>query len=92
MTRKSFPTAAEKAKRTLIGIEIPRDELALAIARGCIGLVPPDGSNATTVLNEMDAMFPVDPGMPKMGAGFRRAADLAVAYFHERINAGRQPS
>jgi len=91
-TRASrFPTAAEKAKRTLLGIELPRDELALKIAQGCIGLVPPAGESATAILDQMDLLPLADPTCPPMGAGFRRAADLAVAYFAERINAAKQP-
>lgn len=85
-------SGAEKARRTLLGVEIPRDELALQIARGCIGLIPPAGTNASKVLDDMDRMATLDPAMPRMGQGFRRAADLAVLYFHERINAARQPS
>ena len=75
----------------MLAIEIPRDVLALRIAQGCIGLVPPAGSNAGAILDDMDASFASDPGMPAMGAGFRRAADLAVIYLHECINAGKAP-
>jgi hypothetical protein len=77
---------AEKAKRTLLGIEIPRDELALRIAQPCLGMVAKPGTDATKALDDMER---ISPGM---GEGFRRAADAAVIYFHECINAARQPS
>lgn len=79
-------TQADKAKRTLLGIEIPRDELALRIAIQCIGMKPPQGMSATDALN---ALAKVDADMID---GFRRGADAAVLYFHERINDARQPS
>lgn len=78
--------SVKKAKRTLLGIEIPRDELALRIAMPCIGARPPAGVDATKALNDLSS---INPGM---GEDFRRAADAAVSYFHECINAGRQPS
>lgn len=79
---------AEKAKRTLLGIEIPRDELALRIAQPCIGMTAAAGTDATKALDDMDAIG----GPVPMGTSFRRAADAAVRYFHECIEAGRQPS
>jgi hypothetical protein len=85
-------STADKAKRKLIGIEIPRDELAFRIAQPCIGATPPPGTNATKALDDMDRMGIV-PGMAfGMGESFRRAADQAVLYFHECIKAGTQPS
>lgn len=83
-------SAGTKAKRTVLAVEIPRDELALRIAGKCIGLKPPAGTDATKALDEMN----YTPGAcgAGMGEGFRRAADAAVLYFHECINAGRQPS
>lgn len=75
-----------KAKRRLIGIEIPRDELALRIAAPCIGAHPPAGTDASAALDQMDRVH------AGMGSGFRRAADAAVLYFHECIQAGVQPS
>jgi hypothetical protein len=80
--------SAEKAKRTLLGIEIPRDELALRIAQPCLGMTAPPGSDATKALDAMDRLG----GPVLMGTSFRRAADAAVLYFHECIQAGRQPS
>ncbi len=77
---------AAKSKRTLLAIEIPRDELALRIAAKCIGLIPPKDTDPAKALDDMDR---VEPGM---GQGFRAAADAAVIYFYERINAARQPS
>lgn len=90
MSRKPFPTSAEKARKTLLGITIPRDELALRIAIGALGMTPPANLSATRILDDMDAMPPVPNTLP-MGEGFRRAADQAVLYFHERINAAKQP-
>lgn len=84
-------TPAEKAKRTLLGIDIPRDELALRIAEGALGMRAAPGKNPTEALNEMDRMPGAVAG-EGMGFGFRKAADAAVLYFHERINAARQPS
>lgn len=77
---------AEKAKRTLLTIDIPRDELALRIAQPCLGMVAKPGTDPTQALDDMNRIH------AGMGEGFRRAADAAVAYFHERINAGRHPS
>lgn len=81
-------SAVDKAKRKLIGIEIPRDELALRIAQQCIGMRPPPGTDATKALDDMDKMG----GPLPMGDSFRRAADAAVIYFHECIQAGTQSS
>ncbi|WP_446653068.1 hypothetical protein [Blastomonas sp.] len=81
-------SASENAKQTLLIIEIPRDELAFRIAQKCIGATAPLGTNATQALDEMDKMGGVLP----MGESFRRAADAAVIYVHECLNAGRQPS
>ncbi len=80
--------SAEKAKRTLLGIEIPRDELALRIAQPCLGMIASAGADPTKALDDMDALG----GPVLMGSSFRRAADAAVIYFHECIKAGTQPS
>ena len=77
---------ADKAKKTLLGIEIPRDELALRIAMPCTGVRPGPGITAADALDQMDEIA------PGMGEGFRLAADAAVRYFYEQINAARQPS
>jgi hypothetical protein len=77
-----------KAKRTLLGIEISRDELALRIAQPCIGMIAAAGTDASKALDDMNKMG----GPVPMGESFRRAADQAVLYFHECINAARQPS
>lgn len=79
-------SAVQKAKRTLLGIEIPRDELALRMLVAAIGAKPPTGMSATFALNDADRL---NPGLAD---NFRRCADAAVLYFHECINAGRQPS
>ncbi len=81
-------TAVKKAKRILLGIEIPRDELALRIAQPCLGMIAPAGTDATRALNDMDRAG----GPILMGESFRRAADAAVLYFHACINEGVQPS
>lgn len=85
-------SAVDKAKRKLIGIEIPRDELAMRIAQSVIGIMPPTGVTATRALDDMDRFGAVAPGCPPMGGGFRKAADAAVLYFHQCIQAGTQPS
>ncbi len=78
-----------KAKRKLLGIEIPRDELAIRIAIECTGVRPPIGMKASDALDQLDRDF----ALPlKMGASFRRAADAAVTYLHQCIQAGTQPS
>jgi len=82
--------SAEKAKRTVLGIEIPRDELALRIMIACTGARPPVGTKASDALAELNALN-VDGGMP-MGNTFRAGADAAVQYLYECINAARQPS
>lgn len=79
-------TPADKAKRTLTLIEIPRDELACRIAEASMGLSRPLGFSVAQAFAQMDL---VDPGQ---SARWRRAADRAVAYVHECIAAGVQPS
>lgn len=79
-------TPADKAKRTLLGIEIQRDELAFRIMREAAQIKPPPGMTA------QEAIADVERAMPHMVEIFRRQADAAVAYFHECINAARQPS
>lgn len=80
--------AAQKAKQTLLNVEIPRDELAFRIAQKCVGAIAPRGTNATKALDDMDKLG----GALPMGKSFRCAADAAVIYFRECVNAGRQPS
>lgn len=80
---------ADKARKTLIGIEIPRDELALRIAMPCLGMKCAPEKNATEALDELNKMS--GAGL-LMGESFRLAADQAVIYFHERIGAARQPT
>lgn len=77
---------ADKAKRTLLGIEIPRDELAFRIMCAATNLKPPAGMTVAEAFADADRMA---PGMTEV---FRHQADVAVHYFHECINAGRQPS
>jgi hypothetical protein len=79
-------SAPEKAKRTLLGIEIPRDELACRIAEASMGVLRPAGASVEQAFAQMDS---IDPGQSER---WKRAADRAVLYFHECINAGRQPS
>jgi len=78
--------SAAKAKRTLLGIEIPRDELALAMLKAAIGAKPPAGMNAAQALADADQL---NPGLAD---NFRKQADAAVLFFHACINAARQPS
>jgi hypothetical protein len=77
---------AAKAKRTLLGIEIPRDELAFRIMCAAIGAKPPAGMTASEAIADADRL---NPGM---AAIFRHQADVAVLFFHECITAARQPS
>jgi hypothetical protein len=79
-------TPKDKAKRTLLGIEIQRDELAFRIMREAAQMKPPSGMTAK------EAFADIERQMPHMAAIFRRQADAAVHYFHECINAARQPS
>lgn len=79
-------TPAFKAKRTLLGIEIPRDELALRIMCAAIGAKPPAGMIASEAIADAERL---NPGM---AATFRHQAGAAVHYFHECINAASQPS
>jgi len=81
--------SADKAKRTLLAIDIPRDELALRIGIACMGIRPPSGTKPADALAQMDLMTP--PGVLPMGQGFRDAADAAVLYFHERVKSAKQP-
>lgn len=78
-------SAAEKARKMVLGFEIPRDELAIRIAERCLGMRRPPNGTAAEAFAQMDS---VEPGMSD---GFRSAADAAVLYFHECINAGRAP-
>jgi len=77
---------ADKAKRTLLGIEIPRDELACQIAEASMGAMRPMGCTATEALAKAEA---IDPGQARR---WREAADRAVLYFHKCVNGARQPS
>ena len=76
----------DKAKKAIFAIEIPRDELALRIAMPCIGASYNGEKTATECLDDLNrTVWP-------MGETFRKAADAAVLYFHECIDAGSQPS
>lgn len=79
-------SAAAKVKRTILGIEIPRDELACRIAEKCVGMKRPAGTSATEALAQLEAEF------PDIVAAWRASADAAVLYFYECVNAGKQPS
>lgn len=78
--------SAEKARKTLLTIDIPRDELALRMMIVAVGARPP--AHASTA----EALAEAERANPGIVATFRAQADAAVAYFHERINAARQPS
>ncbi|RSV15698.1 hypothetical protein CA235_07560 [Sphingomonas sp. ABOLF] len=77
---------AEKAKKTVLSIEIPRDELACRLAEASMGVKRPVGA---TVSQAFAQMAIIDPGQPDR---WRAAADAAVLYFHQCLNAARQPS
>ncbi|WP_066723458.1 hypothetical protein [Sphingomonas pituitosa] len=77
---------AEKIKRTLIGIEIPRDELACRLAEAAMGARRPLGATVAQAFAQMDR---IDPGQSRR---WQAAADAAVLFFHERIKEARQPS
>lgn len=79
-------SASAKARRAVLAVEIPRDTLALRIAIQVIGAKPPANADPAEALDQMDQ---ISPGM---SADFRRAADAAVMFFRECINAGSQPS
>lgn len=78
--------SAANARRTMLAIEIPRDELAVRIAIPVIGARPREGASAAEALEQMNQI------VPGMAAHFRAAADAAVIYFHECIDVARQPS
>lgn len=77
---------ASKAKRTLLGIEIPRDELALRLLCAYASMTPPKGMTAAEAIADAER---IAPGTTRT---LYAQADAAVRYFHEAINAGRQPS
>jgi len=77
---------AEKAKKIVLGFEIPREELALRIAICCMGVKPPAGATIKQAFAQMDGIA------PGMSQSFLSAADAAVLFFHECVNKGQQPS
>ncbi len=79
-------SAAAKAKRTMLMIEIPRDELACRIAEASMGVKRPIGCSVADAFAQMDLVHPGQSGR------WRQAADVAVAFFYECTNAARQPS
>lgn len=79
-------------KRNVLAVEIPRDELALRIAIQCTGIQPPIGMAAATALDQMNFQRGGGGGHLPMGETFRLAADAAVTYLAECINAGQRPS
>lgn len=79
-------SVAEKARRKVLAVEIPRDELACRIAEKCIGMRRPNGASGTEALEQLMGEY------PGMVAAWKAAADAAVMFFHECVNAGKQPS
>jgi len=79
-------TTADKAKRTILAIEIPRDELAFRIMQKAVGLVPPPG------MTWQEAKAMAEAGQPGMWSIFVAQADAAALYFYEVLNAARQPN
>jgi hypothetical protein len=75
-----------------LDVKLDREELALRIAIQCLGIRPPPGTKATEALDTMDTVPTLDPNSPRMGEGFRRAADAAIAYFGEQIRQGKAVS
>lgn len=75
-----------KTKRALIGIEISRDELAVRIAEASMGVKRPAGATPAEAFAQMEQIA------PGQAARWRDAADRAVMFFRECVNAGRQPS
>ena len=82
---------AEAARRKVLAVEIPRDELALRIGIACTGCRPPADMPAGDALDEFDRISAGDPRAAPMGTQFRAAADAAVLYLRECINAGKVP-
>lgn len=80
----------EEVKRSVLGIEIPRDELAFRIAQRCLGMNAPAGTNASDALDNMNMTRGASGD--GMGEGFRRAADSAVLFFQECISTARRPT
>ena len=78
--------SAAKAKRTLLAIEIPRDELACRIAEKACQFHRPIGLSPDEALDQLRGVS------PETVASFYQMADVAVAYVHECINAAVQPS
>ena len=76
---------AEKARRTVLAVEISADELACRIAEQAIGLRRPIGVSAKAALAQLHATEPntVD--------SFYRMAEAAVRYMRECVNAARAP-
>lgn len=72
--------------RAALIVEMDRDELAVRIAEGVLGLKRPDGSTAAQALAHMRLRFPEEV------EGFERAAVKAMLYFKERSQAGSVPS
>jgi len=73
-------SVAEKARRKVLMIEIPRDELAVALMKVAVGASPPLGMTAAQALAEAER---VNPGLASQ---FRQMADAAVQFFHDSIN------
>lgn len=74
-------SVAEKARKTVLAIEISRDELAFRIAACCVGARPVAGTGAKEALDQLRAI------RPDMVDGFYAAADSAVLFMRECINA-----
>lgn len=79
-------SVSEKARRNILVIEIPRDELAFRIATACVGLIPIGGNGAKEALDEIRSL------RPDLADAFYSAADAAVEFFHECLTSGSQPS
>ena len=77
---------AEKARRTVLAVEIPRDELVLRLMMAATQMRPPPGITAA------EAITMARRASPETVRVMYEQADVAVAYFHECVNAARQPT
>jgi hypothetical protein len=79
----------EKARRMLLAVEIEREELVCRMIEASAHARRPLGFNGA------EACKAIEEGMldgANVVESYRRAADAAVAFFHECIAKGVQPS
>lgn len=86
MTKLKGPgslSATERSRKFLLAVEVPRDELAVRIARAILGAKPPANFTAAEALESLGE---------ENAAAMRSAADAAVKYWAECIAAARAPN